>query len=240
MSFSVFSMDIGLEIPEKIVKQGSIVSVKFKIDADSAQEIPLQKLKSKTFAGIIYLHDIGSLIRKEGHHYFEADAKVIFVKVPENNQINFTEDGKSIKIFWNEIEILPTEFEKNMLYGVFEIPERSRMMYYFLSLVLFLVMACGGLFIFKKMKMKKMIRQELLKLRDELIGCNSYDSVVRLWMSRQVYLAKFPQIEKSFRDFEILLFKYMFKPSQSESEKSEILTAYKRFLDDIKGGLDGI
>ena len=126
ISVSSWAVDIGFEFTSKEVKQGSIVSALIKLDASSTQEVPLQKLKLKTFADTIYVHHVGTPLRKEGRPYFEADAKIIFIKVPEGNELTFTEDGKTFKVFWNPITVHPTEKSSQFLYGAFNVPARFK------------------------------------------------------------------------------------------------------------------
>jgi hypothetical protein len=233
-------VDIGLEFSSPEIKQGSIVSAQIKVDASSAQEFPLQKIKSKTFAETIYIYDVGIPLRKEGRPYFEADAKIIFVKVPESNQLSFTEDGQSFKVFWNEIKIIPTEVEKTFLYGVFSVPSRFQYITWILSALGILVLVTVGIWFYRKHIFKVAEKKKLSDLKNKLLKPVTYEEVVQVWMERQIFLTTFPKTEEAFRQFEQTLFKVQFKPKQSESEKEKVLDSYKQFLSSIKGLTDGI
>jgi hypothetical protein len=237
---SSWAIDIGLEFSVPEIKQGSIVSAQIKLDADSAQEMPLQKLKSKTFAESIYVYDVGTPLRKEGRPYFEADAKIIFVKVPETNQLTFSDEGMSYKVFWNEVKIIPTEVEKSFLYGAFDIPSRFKPLKWILFTLGILGLSGVSYWITEKLKIKKNRKKKLQEVKSKLVAANSYEEVVAVWMSRQTYLSTFPAIEEAFRQFELKLFKVQFKPTQTEQEKTLILDSYREFLNSIKGALDGI
>lgn len=233
-------MDIGFEFSSKEVKQGSIVPALIKIDAASAQEFPIQKLKLKTFADTIYVYDVGTPIRKEGRPYFEADAKIIFIKVPENNELNFLEDGKTFKVFWNPISVVPTEKGKQFVYGAFDVPARFKALKWFLVVFGALVLSVFGFFLNRQYKIKSKRKKALADIKRKMFAATTYPDVVELWMSRQLYLNTFPAIEEAFRDLEQKLFKIQFKPSQSEDEKRDAIEAYKEFLNSIKGKFDGI
>ena len=240
ISLPAWSTDIGLELSSKNVKQGSIVPALIKIDAASAQEVPLQKLKSKTFAETIYVYDVGTPVRKEGRPYFEADAKIIFIKVPDNNELSFSEEGKSFKVFWNPVIVTPTKTEKSFLYGAFDAPGRlNALRWVFLGAVILLLTGLG--FWAKKIfQVKALHKKSLLDLKNKLRAATTYNEIVDLWMSRQLYLQSFPAIEEAFRKFEHQLFKVQFKPTQTDNEKRDVLDAYQLFLTSIKGALDGI
>jgi hypothetical protein len=233
-------MDVGLEFSVPEVKQGSIVSAQIKLDATSAQEMPLQKLKSKTFAETIYIYDVGTPIRKEGRPYFEGDAKIIFVKVPESNQLTFTEEGISYKVFWNEVKVVPTEVEKAFLYGAFSVPTRFQPFKWILLVLGAGVISGIGFWIYRLVSFKNQKKKKLRDVKNKLLSPSSYDDVVQVWMNRQLYLLTFPAIDEAFRKFEQKLFKVQFKPSQSEQEKAHVVDSYNEFLASIKGPLDGI
>jgi hypothetical protein len=239
-SFSVWSLDVGLEFSVPEIKQGSIVSAQIKLDATSAQEMPLQELKLKTFAETIYVYDVGTPIRKEGRPYFEADAKIIFVKVPESNQLTFTEEGVSYKVFWNEVKVVPTEVEKAFLYGAFSVPTRFQPFKWILILIGVGVISGIGFQIFRLVSFKNQKKKKLQDVKKKLLSPSSYDDVVQVWMNRQIYLLTFPAIDEAFRKFEQKLFKVQFKPSQTEHEKAHVVDSYNEFLASIKGPLDGI
>jgi hypothetical protein len=53
-------------------------------------------------------------------------------------------------------------------------------------------------------------------------------------------LKVFPDLGDEFKKLETVLFRYQFKPHRSKSEEEEVLVAYRKFIDSIKGGFDGV
>ena len=240
LSFSAWSVDIGLEFSVPEIKQGSLTSALIKIDAVGAQEVPPQKLRSKTFADTIYIYEMGTPIRKEGRPYFEAEAKIIFIKVPETNELSFAEDGKSFKIFWNAVTVLPTKADKSFMYGAFSAPARFQAFKWGICLLCITLLLVLIFWINRKYQSRAIRKKHLSDLKKKLIAPSNYFEIVDVWMNRQSYLTTFPLIEESFRNLEQKLFKVQFKPHQSEQEKEFIVESYKDFLISIKGPLDGI
>jgi len=84
LSFKVLAstnMELKIDSPE--VQQGEIVSARLSFRADSEGVMPNLSLKDKKFANTVYFLSLEPFVGKEGQGYFEAEAKVIFIKIPE-------------------------------------------------------------------------------------------------------------------------------------------------------------
>ena len=221
------------------IKQGAIESAKVLLSPEATQKIQLQKLKGQALANTVYLYEVSPLVRKEGANSYEADVRVIFVKVPETKFISFKDGAEEVAVSWNDIEVVPTE-AKGFTYEHFSIPSRPKIIAWTLIFLALIFLGLGGRQVFKKLNAKKKHKERLAALKNEILSANEYQSVVTVWMKRAEYLKVFPQIEPAFRELESVLFKYVFKSQQSDIEKNIVMEAYKSFLSKISGGLNGV
>jgi hypothetical protein len=237
---SLVSAVVEIQFSTPKFHQGSLQKSIWKVDQATAQKLELQKLKGQTVGGVLYIYSVSPLMRKNGSSDFEADAKVIFVKVPETNFLGHkTTTGEAV-LTWNNVEVIPVEAPKELLFGTFEVPSRMKILTWASILVGLIFLGLIGFKVLKKLKQKKLLKQQKLSLKNDIQSVNEYQEVVRIWQSKHKLLREFPHLETPFKDLETTLFKYQFKPRQTDFEKNEVMTAWKKFIDETRGGFDGI
>lgn len=234
------AVSIQLDFFDSQLKQGQLEVAQVTMTAEAAQNISLQKLKGANFAETLYFYELGPLIKKDGGDYFVADAKVIFLKIPESPKLIQKLGNEEIILAWPQIEILPTEGGKELIFGQFEIPSRKKILLWVLISLGLLTGLYALIKYRKQIALKKAAREKRINLKDKLFNATDYSQIVEIWLSRDEFLTAFPEIRDYFKKFEITLFKYQFKPHQTETEKAEVVTAYREFLTNIQGGLSGI
>ena len=232
--------NLTLEFVAQEIKQGSLESVKIHLNPEAAQRISLNKLKGQTLGETIYLYDVSPLMRKAGSSNFEADAKVIFVKTPETNALAFKQETEDLFITWGNTQITPTEAAKGFIFGNFEIPSRPKIILWLSILLGVGLLTFLGFWGRNKYRTKQALKAKTRALKAELTTAQTYAEVVNVWKKKHLYVSTFPHIEDSLKDFETVLFKYQFKPRQSEAEINVVMEAYREFLQKIAGGLNGI
>lgn len=231
---------VQMDFEAPILKQGKIERATLTLSKDAAQSIELQQIKGISIEETLYLYQIGPLVMTEGSNELSAEAQVIFLKVPETHSVKYKTGGSDIVFQWNNVEVRPTEASSQLIFSQFDIPSRPQILIWFLGTLLILIMWLAWFKYSKQIKYKKGLRQRKLKLRNELFEATDYQQIVRIWMNRDDYLKTFPEIVDHFKSFEKTLFKYQFKPVQTDSEKSEVCSAYQSFITNIRGGLSGI
>ncbi|HXH31696.1 MAG TPA: hypothetical protein VNJ01_12855 [Bacteriovoracaceae bacterium] len=222
------------------IKQGSIEKASIRIGPETMQRLSLQKLKGATLGDSIYLYDVAVLNKKTGQDIFEADAKVIFVKVPPSSEIIDKSFGSEVLVRWNAVEIIPTQASEGLIFGSFKVPDRPKIILWSAILAGVLAALMLGFRIWKRLKQKREVRSHRLRLKNDLLGARTFEDLVVLWKKKSHYLTEFPQVTEAFGQFETVLFKYQFKPSPSEQEMSMALDAYGTFVRNVEGGLRGV
>lgn len=241
ISLTAFSADkVELIFPEPAVKQGAIVSVQLKADSSAVQSVDFQKLKGQTVGKKIYFYSISPLLRKDSESTYEGQAKIIFVETPEDSQVTDTVQGRELQIKWNPLKVEPVEAQKSFLFADFDVPYPKSILAWILTGLGLLALVVGGWFGFNKYKKAKLIKENKIKIKSEIYSASSFDGVVSVWKKKRSYIQQFPHLEEPFEKLEGTLFKYQFKPYQSESEKEEVVKAYQSFLSSIQGGFNGI
>ncbi|MCM2349588.1 MAG: hypothetical protein NDI69_06170 [Bacteriovoracaceae bacterium] len=234
------AVSVQLDFFDTNLKQGQLEAAKVTMAADAAQNINLQKLRGASVADTLYFYELGPLIKKDGGDYFIADAQVIFLKIPESPKLIHKLGNEEIIVAWPQIEILPTEGAKELIFGQFEIPSRKKILLWVLISLGLLTGLYAVIKYRKQLALKKAAREKKIKLKEKLFNAADYFQIVEIWQKRDEFLQTFPEIRDHFKKFEIILFKHQFKPHQTETEKSEVMTAYREFLNNIQGGLSGI
>lgn len=236
-----WSLDrIDLELNETEVHQGALVRGKLLLPPQS-MNFPLQKLKGTTFGETLYFHQTSPLLRKDGSSVFESEVQVIFIKPPESENVAGTFGQSELVINTGGIKVIPVEASGKMLWAEFTAPDFLKDNWsWLLSAALLMLLASAGFWIWKKINRKRTLRLRRRVLFDEFSSCRNYDDVVSMWQKKRNYLQEFPQIEEKFRTFEEVLFKYQFKPRQSDSEKEVVMTAYRKLLSDSEGVFRGV
>lgn len=232
--------NLTLQFSSAEIKQGSLETTKLLLNADAVQKISLQKLKGQTLGDTIYIYGVSPLMRKEGSNSFEADAKVIFVKIPETNTVAFKQDAEDLLVTWGNVKITPTEAAKGFIFGNFEIPSRPKIILWASILIGLGLISGTVLWGRKKLQHKAALKAKSKALKTELLSAKTYPEVVDVWKKKHSFITAFPQIETSLKDFEVVLFKYQFKPRQSEVEINAVMEAYRDFVRKVEGGLSGV
>lgn len=237
--YSAITLEIQSAAP--MVNQGELIEVNLGIQTDSASKLELQKLKGSTVNETIYFYDISPLFRKEDGKKLEAQAKIIFVKVPETQNITGNLNGEVLKVNLSGLQINQTEGAQGYQFGNFEVPRPSKVMEWMLGIVLTLaLLLAAGTPLWQKIKRKKAQKLKMQTLKAQILGCRTYEDVVELWKAKHQHLSVFPHVKEPFTKLEEVLNKYQFKPRQSEEEKQQVLEAYRRFTNAVEGGFVGI
>lgn len=232
------AVELQFQIPK--IKQGSLETVVLKVDPATAQQFELQKLKGQTVGNTIYIYSISPLMRKEGGADFEAEARLVFIKVPETSFVSYKTPQGEIVLTWKDLEVVPTETQKELIFGTFEVPARSKVILWASILCSLVLVAVCGIPIWRKFLNRKEIKKKKQTIKDDILSVNEYQNVVRVWQNKRNLIREFPHLEEPFKNLEKTLFKHQFKPSQTESEKSEVMSAWKKFIEESQGGFDGI
>lgn len=230
---------LRLQLPVNIIKQGSLVDARAVINSETIQQIESQKLKGINLADTIYIHQVGPLVKKNNND-FEAEVKIIFLKIPRDQSLIHKIDEKELTITWSKVEILPTEAPEKLIFGNFIIPEKLKIFQWVLSIFGLIL----GFLIFYKLRKrflnKKEIKIKKEHLKNSVISGNTYDDVVKIWQQKEMLLSEFPHLRGPFIVLEKVLFKYQFKLFQTEQEKEEVLKAYREFISLTAGGFIGV
>jgi hypothetical protein len=229
---------IELIFPVSKVKQGSLQEVKLILDEQTAQRVELQKLKGQSLGELIYLHSVSPLLRRKGR--FEADATIVFAKIPSTNEMIYKNSNGDVKISWNFIEVEPTEVPKDLLFLDFDIPKPARVLLW--VLVIFVSGFIGYLILRARRKWiaKREMKLKRQRIREDLYRVSKYNMVVSTWQNKHHLVKEFPHLAEPFSTLELTLFKYQFKQTQTDDEKEEVLKAWHAFLESSKEGFNGI
>lgn len=231
---------IHFEFAQNKIKQGALVNATVSLNEEVVQLIESQKLKHETLAGHLYVHSISPFMRKEGGETFEADSVVIFLKVPKERSFVHKSPKGDVTVTWSEVEVIPTEAEKELLFGQFEVPSRVKILTWILVLTGSLLLLFFSIKFYRNWRNKQELRKKKKEIRDQIFSAKQYDEIVGIWQNKHSLIREFPHLEDPFRELEIILFKYQFKPFQDDAEKSEVVRAYNEFMTKVQGGFNGI
>lgn len=241
MSAQVFAAaKVTLKFNDQKVKQGSVVDAVLRLNSETTQKIQYNQLKGQTLGEAFYIYQAKPLMTKGSWDTLESEAKVIVVKIPENRPLIHKLGEDSIEIDWESVEFLPTETPEGFLFADFDIPDRARIFNWLAIILGISLVASLGYFIYRKVRARNERRKLLLAIKSSLQEANDYDSIVQVWRKKSMYIKEFPHLDEHFKKLELTLFKYQFKPTQTESEKKEVISAYKEFLSSSEGGFSGI
>ncbi len=225
-----------LELPSAAVAQGSLVSGILKVDQASLAAVDPQKLRGQTLGDVVYVHQVGPLVRRVGGRVYEAEAKVIFVKVPAAASVPVP--GGTLS--WGTLEVRPTDAPQELLFGTFTVPARRKLLLWVAILAGLVVLGIISRRVWKKLELRRRERLRRRRLKEALLSAADFAAVVELWRAKHAYLGEFPHIADPLRELEAVLFKYQFKPTQTDAERAEVLAAYRTFTAAVAGGFDGI
>jgi hypothetical protein len=233
------SAGIVIKFAEKKITQGSLQSVNLIVDEESFTKLDSFKLMGLTINESLYIQSVSSFTRNNGND-LEASATVVFIKVPKENAAIIETSKGNIQVDWGNTEILPTEASEGYLFGNFEIPRPKNILWGLSILIVLGVLVLTGIKLKKTRDQKSKAKKYLEKIKDQILSSSDYNSIVETWKKKHEIINHFPNLSSPFSNLEKELFKVQFKPVQSELEKEEVQKAYKLFLDQIKGDLDGI
>jgi hypothetical protein len=231
---------IRLQIAESSFKAGEIVSAELSLDASSAQSFSLQSIKGQVLSGTLYFQSISPLIHRENQSSYVADAEIIFIKKPEAKDLSVSIANIPVLVSWNNVEIIPVEVPQKFIFMDFEIPSPTKFLIWLALLSGCLLLGWGIWKLKDKIDKKNNLKNLRKKLKEEIISCRNYSEVVQFWQKKRFYIEIFPEIEIPLQKFEAVLFKFQFKPNQTESEQNLAMDAYRAFKKDIEGSLSGV
>lgn len=231
------NVQLELSVENSSPKQGEIVPARLTLKETQGQ-VFLSGINGKNFNKTLYVLSLSPFVIKGP--FLEADAKIIFLKVPEGQFVSETVNGQEVAIHWNNIRVIGIETPQSFLLGDFEIPQKKKIVLWILITFGILGLVWMGYWITRKIKKKDAVLSRNKSLKQDLLNCHSYDQVVIMWKKKRIFLNEFPQLDEHFKELEKVLFKYQFKPSQSVQEISEVLGAYEKFKADVTGVLNGI
>ena len=234
------AVNIELMFEKNDIQQGSIETATARLTGESLQKINLQKLKGQTLGETLYLHNVSPLLRKEGSKEYESEFKVIFIKVPESSQIVQKFENDEINLKWSPVKVTPIEVPEKLIFEQFEIPEPLKVLKWMIGLVLMAGLVFGFIKIKKFREIKNKKRSMKKSIKDSIMAANSYEEIVTIWKRKLEITEVFPALGEPFKELEKTLFKFQFRPHQTEDDKNEVKKAYGDFLNAIQGGFDGI
>lgn len=240
-SFSVWSnVNLGLQFHSNQLKQGELYEATLTLDSASAQSLQNLKISGQTLDETLYIHEVSPLMRKEGKDSYYADAKVIFVKATTAGSLKTQLNGQPIVVKWSELFIAPTEIPQKLIFGKFSIPSAPKLIMILGILFLIIIIVLVVLRFKKRLSTKSQKKAFMIGLKQEVLAANNYADVVKVWQKKRTYCDAFPHLENAFEKLEITLFKYQFKPNQSEAEKEATMKAYREFVSSVREGFNGI
>jgi hypothetical protein len=236
-SLSVWAK-VGLELtsPTTKIRQGELVSGKLLLKEAAVPP----GLSGQTIKDTLYLYRVGPFLRQSGEAALVADVTFVFVQVPGPPILTDKIGSEEVEVVWRDFEISPTESPSELLFTDFTVPLRRRWLWWGISALGLIMAGVFGWQIFRRHSLKKQLQQSQRSLKQELLQATDYTQVVGLWKKKRDFLKTFPQLEESFTTMEMTLFKYQFKPTQTEAEIRLVLEAYEHFKLDVGGKLHGI
>jgi hypothetical protein len=229
-----------IAFPSSEIRQGSIIHAKLFVTPDSLN-LPLQELKGEIVSETLYFQQLSQLFKKERSPEYVSEIQVIFIKVPEASTLKFKIGEEVVELGWNNIQVIPVETPEELLWADFTAPDLFKGKLIWVWFVLLgLLISVFGIYAGKKISVKNAQKARKRRLIDEFKSCQTYDEIVSMWKKKRTYTTEFPHLSSAFQPFEEVLFRYQFKPTQTEIEKSEVLNAYRKLLDQGEGGFRGI
>ena len=234
------SAKIQFEFFEKRIHQGSLLKAKIKINQDEKTGLQLQKIQGQSLGGVIYVNSVSLINGTPNDSFINGEASVIFLKIPASSSIYTSIDGVETEVTWSDVEVVPTEVPKNLLFGSFDIPKKTNFYLWTIISLILILSSYPVITIWRKWNKKRIGKKEKMKIKDRILSINTYQDVVDIWQEKHDLIRFFPHLEAEFKILEKVLFKHQFKPVRAKDDEEEVLNAYREFIDSIRGGFDGI
>lgn len=225
---------IHLELYEKSFNLGSFQKALLTFDQKMESEFELKDILNKNINNILLIQSVS----KKSDNRIEAI--VIFLSIPNKEKTLFEYSGKEIPITWSNVIVSAVEVPDNFILGNFSIPERAQWLKYTIYTLVSLILLIGGAYLQSRRKKLKLIKEKKVLLKQQLLAGACYSDVVKIWQEKHHFIAEFPGLDKHFKDFEKVLFKYQFCIDQTDDQKKEVMRSYRHFCESIRGGFDGI
>jgi hypothetical protein len=230
---------ISINFPAEEINQGSLQDVRLIIDEESFSKLDSLKLMGLTIEETLYIHAISAFTRKSPT-LLETSATVVFIKVPKKNSGNIETPKGKIEVTWENIKVKPIEAPQGFLFGDFDVPKAKNIFVWLISFFILTFFIFLGIKLKNKRHNKLTARKTLDILKNQIRTADDYDAIVTVWKNKHEILRCFPGLHNAFTNLEKELFRVQFKPVQSDLEKDSIGKTYRKFLEEIKGDLDGI
>jgi hypothetical protein len=232
--------EITVRFDENKVKQGSLASAEIILNASVLGRLKMKTLKALNLGDILYVYEHSTFIRLANENNFKADAYVLFTKVPQNSKFIAKIAGESITVDIGDVEVFATETSQDFLFGDFVIPEPVRLLRWLVGLLFLLGAIYLGYRLYQWRAQKVQLRRQRERLKQNLTSATGYDGIIEVWEKKHEFIQTFPQIQSDFENFQQVIFQHQFKRTKTDTEKQEIINAYRDFVSKISGGVDGI
>lgn len=162
--------------------------------------------------------------------------EMIFLKKPQTNKVYLsTEDA----LHWNPIEVMELEIPQTAIIHDlnFDLKNRGWIVY----LVILAITLMASVFMcFKKLKPRLEVKKRKRAVKEVLVKAHTFEEVTAIWKNKHFYIETFPFIEEEFNKFEVVFYKYAFRPNLSREDQAQVTKSYSKFLDSIRGGHFGV
>lgn len=226
--------------PREVINQGAIIQGALRFKGDDLTKVSRFKLSDMMISGTLYISSSGSVMRTDGADYLDIPVTFTFTKVPETNILEQNIKDELLKIDISGIRIQPSVAGDQLIIEDFIIPINKEWGLIIVFGVLLLALTAVGVKVFFSFRQKREKRRKIQLAKEKILQATSYDEITQVWQDRVHLLELFPLSEKAFRNFEMIYFKYAFKPSQTEEEIGKIRGAYEEYSSKLEGGESGV
>ncbi len=229
ISLSSYSkVDINLVFPDEKVPQGSMINVELQIINDDGNFDSTQ-LENKSFGDSLYFHKAEKNL-----------ATVIIFDEPKGEIVGNIERGDIVNFKLVNFHFQKTDAGNEMIFEDFQISNDKYLIYSLIFIIAGFLLSYVYFLLKKKNKIKNEKKRQQINLKEKIFSAKKYEDIVEIWKTKNIYFSEFPVIQDQFQKFELILFKYMFKPQINEVEKIEVLESFKKFQRNIESYLNGI
>jgi len=217
-SFNLYSAEIKLVLDKPSVFTGEVVGA-------SVENYNGPVLKEQKIGDVLYILQLS-----------EERADLIFLKKPSVNTIPLNEIDNLI---WNPIEITEVQVPEDVILNAQDFDLKNKMWIVYL-LIGILSLGVTLWYYIKKIKPEILLKKKRAEVKAKLFSASSLEEINKVWREKHTYIDAFSFIEDDFNKFEVIFYKYGFKPQITDEEKKEIIRSYNNFLESIRGGNFGV